>query len=88
MARQMYVSLNPCDWVAFLYNTGSNLHRGLDQAHSISTLHFLLRSNQIDEAKKWYRNWSHHIPASELSHEQRMLLDPEYKLKHEAKVLS
>ena len=85
MARQLYFSAWPTDVCGFIYNAVGNLHRGTDAAHSIATLHYLLRSNQIDEAKKWYRNWKHHIPACELSHDQLLVLDDEYRLKHTAK---
>lgn len=85
MSRQLYFSLNPYDWAAFVYNSANNLHRGVDEAHSIATLQFLLRSNQVEEAKKWYKQWRLHIPACELSHDQLMMLDEEYRLKHQAK---
>jgi len=85
MARQLYFSLNPYDWAAFVYNSVNNLHCGVDEAHSIATLHFLLRNNMMEDAKKWYKQWRHHIPATELSHDQLMLLDEEYRLKHATK---
>lgn len=85
MARQMFFSLNPADWVAFLYNAGGNLHHGLDAAHSIATLHFLLRNNRMEEAKSWYRNWKSQIPRSELSHDQLMVLDDEYRVAYSTK---
>ena len=85
MARQLYFSAWPTDVCGFIYNAVGNLHRGTDSAHSIATLHYLLRNNLMEDAKSWYRNWKQHIPARELSHDQLMLLDQEYRVKHQAK---
>ena len=85
MSRQLYFTLNPSDWVAFIYNAGSNLHRGLDEAHSIATLHYLLRNDMMQDAQSWYRNWRHHIPRTELSHDQLMQLDDDYRIQYQAK---
>lgn len=85
MARQVYFSAWPTDVCGFIYNAVGNLHRGTDAAHSIATLHYLLRNNMMEDAKRWYQNWKHHIPACELSHDQLMLLDDEYRLKHTAR---
>src|SRR5262245_30661725 len=85
MSRPTYVSLWPSDVLGFVYHAAGNLHRGCDAAHSIATLHYLLRNDMLDDAKSWYRNWKHHIPRSELSHDQLIRLDDDYRIKHQAK---